>query len=84
MDIEEGLEKSGDALDTLSDLIEDDELKQIKLLIQRLREDEQDLIRLRYIADLTFADMAEVLGKREDAVRKSHDRLLARLRSQME
>jgi len=84
VDIEEGLEKSGDALDTLSDLIEDEELKRIKLLIQRLREDEQDLIRLRYVADLTFAEMAEVLGKREDAVRKSLDRLLARLRSQLE
>lgn len=84
VDIEEGLEKSGDALDTLSDLIEDEELKRIKLLIQRLREDEQDLIRLRYVADLTFAEMAEVLGKREDAVRKSLDRLLARLRNQLE
>lgn len=84
VDIEEGLKKSGDALDTLSDLIEDEELKRIKLLIQRLREDEQDLIRLRYVADLTFAEMAEVLGKREDAVRKSLDRLLARLRSQLE
>lgn len=83
-DIEEGLEKSGDALDTLDELIEDEELKRIKLLIQGLRDDEQDLIRLRYVADLTFAEMAEVLGKREDAVRKSLDRLLARIRSQLE
>ena len=82
--VEESIEGTSDSGDTLNDLIEDDELRQIRLLIWRLRDDEQDLIRLRYVADLTFAEMAEVLGKREDAVRKSHDRLLARLRNQME
>ena len=83
-EVEESLEGSSDAADTLNELIEDEELRQIRLLIRRLRDDEQELIRLRYVADLTFVEMAEVLGKREDAVRKSHDRLLARLRSQME
>jgi len=83
-EVEESTEGSSDAADTLNDLIEDEELRQIRFLIRRLRDNEKELIRLRYVADLTFVEMAEVLGKREDAVRKSHDRLLARLRSQME
>lgn len=59
-------------------------MKQIRLLIQHLDLDEQEIIRLRFVADLTFPEMAEILGKREDAVRKSLNRLMARLRSQME
>ncbi len=70
--------------DALNDIIQDEELKQIRLLIQHLDFDEQELIRLRFVAELTFPEMAEILGKREDAVRKSLNRLMVRLRSQME
>jgi len=70
--------------DTLSHLIQDEELSRLKTLIHSLPADEQDLIRLRYVAGLSFPEMAELLGKREEAVKKSVQRLLARLRSQME
>ena len=53
-------------------------------LVSKLPADDRDLIRLRYIADLSFAEMAVLLGKREDAVKKSLYRLLARLQDQME
>jgi RNA polymerase sigma factor (sigma-70 family) len=59
-------------------------LRRIRFLVQHLDEGEQDLLRLRFVAGLTFAEMAEILGKREDGVRKSVNRLLARLKSQME
>jgi RNA polymerase sigma-70 factor (ECF subfamily) len=49
-----------------------------------LKDDERELIRLRYVADLSYAEMADLLGKREDAVKKSVHRLLARLKGQME
>ena len=77
----EGSDVDGDAL---NHIIQDEELKQIRLLIQHLDLDEQELIRLRFVAELTFPEMAQLLGKREDAVRKSLNRLMARLRSQME
>lgn len=77
----EGSDVDGDAL---NHIIQDEELKQIRLLIEHLDLDEQEIIRLRFVADLTFPEMAEILGKREDAVRKSLNRLMARLRSQME
>lgn len=77
-------EKAADEMDTLSYLILDEEIRQLKTLIQRLNVDEQDLIQLRYVAGLSFPEMAELLGKKEDAVRKSVNRLMARLKSQME
>lgn len=58
-----------------------DEIAHLRALIQSLPEDDQELIRLRYVADLSFADMAIVLKKREDAVKKSLYRLQARLQS---
>jgi RNA polymerase sigma-70 factor, ECF subfamily len=70
--------------DALGQVIQDEEMKRLQLLICELTDEEQDLLRLRYVADLSFAEMAGVLGKREDAVKKSVYRLLARLKSQME
>ena len=60
------------------------ELEKLAAIIQNLNEDEQELIRLRYSADLSFAEVAAALGKREDAVKKTLYRLLTRVQSQME
>lgn len=73
--------ESGDAL---SSVIQNQDLIRLRSVIQKLAEEEQDLIRLRYVADLSFSEMADLLGKREDTVKKSVYRLLARLKSQME
>ena len=81
LDMAESAAEEGDAL---SDLIQDEEIRQLKTLIQSLNSDEQDLIHFRYVAGLSFPEMAEVLGKREDAVRKSVTRLMTRLKGQME
>jgi RNA polymerase sigma-70 factor (ECF subfamily) len=73
-----------DREDALGALIRAEELSRIRSIIHCLNEEEQDLIRLRYVADLSFVEIADLLGKREDAVKKSVYRLLARLKSQME
>lgn len=70
--------------DTLASVMQDETLGHLRLLIGQLKDDERDLIRLRYVADLSFAEMAELLGKSEEAVKKSVYRLLARLKGQME
>jgi RNA polymerase sigma factor (sigma-70 family) len=52
--------------------------------ISALPEEEQELIRLRYVADLSFSEIAALLGKREDAIKKSLYRLIARVRNELE
>jgi RNA polymerase sigma-70 factor (ECF subfamily) len=58
-----------------------DEIVRLRRMVQSLPEEDQELIRLRYVADLSFADMAIILKKREDAVKKALYRLQARLQS---
>ena len=80
----EAVERTTAGEDALGAFIQDEELQQLRSVIKELNPEEQDLIRLRYVADLSFVEMADLLGKREDAVKKSMYRLLARLKSQME
>jgi RNA polymerase sigma-70 factor (ECF subfamily) len=84
---EVGIEAAGEILereDALGVLIRAEELSRIRFLIGGLNDEEQELIRLRYVADLSFAEIGELLGRREDTVKKSLYRLLARIKSQME
>jgi RNA polymerase sigma-70 factor (ECF subfamily) len=84
---EVGLEAVGEILDredALGTLIRAEELSRIRSIISHLDDEEQELIRLRYVADLSFSEIADLLGRREDAVKKSVYRLLARLKSQVE
>lgn len=80
----EAAERISAGEDALGALIHDEELGKLRYIIKNLNPEEQDLIRLRYVAELTFVEIADLLGKREDAVKKTMYRLLARLKSQME
>lgn len=77
-----------DELSVSSDLLEHvancAELQRLRSLVDGLAQDEQELIRLRYVADLSFADMAAILGRNEDAVKKSLYRLQDRLENLLE
>ncbi|HXD08472.1 MAG TPA: sigma-70 family RNA polymerase sigma factor [Anaerolineales bacterium] len=53
-------------------------------LIQVLAEEERELIHLRYVAELSFAEIATAFKKSEDAVKKMLYRLIARLKVDME
>jgi RNA polymerase sigma-70 factor (ECF subfamily) len=53
-------------------------------LLNDLKEEERELIRLRFTMGLSFVEIARMLGRKEDAVRKSVQRILERLYSQME
>jgi RNA polymerase sigma-70 factor, ECF subfamily len=80
----EAAERMAAGEDALGTLIHTEELGRLRSVIKNLNPEEQDLIRLRYVADLSFVEIADLLGKREDAVKKTMYRLLARLKSQME
>jgi RNA polymerase sigma-70 factor (ECF subfamily) len=70
--------------DTLEQLVRSEDLRRLASLIRCLSDGDRDLIQLRYVAGLSFAEMAEVLGKREDAVKKSLYRLLVNIKGQLE
>jgi RNA polymerase sigma-70 factor (ECF subfamily) len=70
--------------DLLDGVIGNQTLKNLERLLQSLNEDERELIRLRYVVDLTYSEIAELLGRKEDAIRKSLSRMLARLYGRME
>jgi RNA polymerase sigma-70 factor (ECF subfamily) len=73
-----------ESTDLLAHAIRSDEIQSLARLIGALQVDEQELIRLRFIAELSYAEIGVLLGMKEDATRKSISRLLARLKVQLE
>lgn len=59
-------------------------LRVLARLIARLREDEQELLRLRFAGALSFAEIAGLLGMKESAVKMRLYRLIERLQQSME
>jgi RNA polymerase sigma-70 factor (ECF subfamily) len=77
-------EPSPSGEDTLAGIIRSERAKVLSTLIRALPEGERELLRLRYLAEMSFRDMALALKKNEDAVKKSLYRLLERLQRQLE
>lgn len=59
-------------------------IEDLSKIIQSLPEAEQELLRLRFVADLSFVQIAAIQGRKLDAVKKTPYRLLSRLHSQLE
>jgi RNA polymerase sigma-70 factor (ECF subfamily) len=70
--------------ETLEKVIHGQTVDTLRMFIQLLKEDERELLRLRFVVDLSYVEIAELLGRKEDAVRKSVNRILERLQVQME
>jgi RNA polymerase sigma-70 factor (ECF subfamily) len=68
----------------LGQVIQTERVHGLRKLIHSLAENDQELIRLRYVADLSFAEIGQVLGQKEDTVKKNLYRLLARMKVQLE
>ena len=80
----EEMDPPAEDVDLLNRIEQSEEIAGLSRLIRGLQADEQEILRLRYVAELPFAEMAALLGKKEDTVKKSLYRLLARLQSQLE
>ena len=70
--------------DPLSGVIQSESVAALSNLIQALPEEERELLRLRFLAAMSFPEIAHFLHRNQDAVKKSIYRLLARLHSQLE
>ncbi len=84
---EEPLEEAREFIereDYLGQVIHAEDITRLRAIIRDLDGNDQELLRLRYIAKLSFAEIAELIGKREDTVKKTLYRLLAQLKDQME
>lgn len=77
-------ELSDEGPDLLSQVSLSQDSARLGMLLGSLEEGERDLLNLRYAADLSFAELASLFGKKEDTVKKTVYRLLARLQVQME
>ncbi len=70
--------------DLLAQTIQTNEIERLQKLIRSLPEEDQELIRLRFVVGLGYREIGALLNRKEDAVRKTLSRLLARLQSQLE
>lgn len=68
----------------LEAIYQQDAKLQLKALLRLLDDDERELLCLRFTAELSFVQIGQLLGRSEDAVRKSVRRILDRLAVQME
>jgi RNA polymerase sigma-70 factor, ECF subfamily len=59
-----------------------DDLNRLRLLVSQLDRNKQELLALRFAADLTIVEIAALLGKRESAVQKRLSRTIQRLKEQ--
>lgn len=80
----DAIELSSSDPDLLSHTIQQEELENMLRLLHNLDEDEQELIRLRFVAELGYREIGEILHRSEEAIRKSISRLLDRLQKLME
>lgn len=70
--------------DPLYGVIQLEQMAALSKLIQAIPEEDRELLRLRFLAAMSFPEIAHFLHRNEDAVKKSIYRLLARLHSQLE
>jgi RNA polymerase sigma-70 factor (ECF subfamily) len=60
------------------------EVRRLSGLVQELDEERLELLRLRYIAGLSFSEIGSVLGRSEEAVKKALSRVTGALQQQLE
>jgi len=70
--------------DPLSTLIQTDESRRMSELIHKLDEQDQELLRLRFVAELNFGEIARLIHSNMETTKKRVYRLLAHLQQQLE
>ncbi len=83
LNIEDSFKVSEDR-DSLSQVIQTEQLTTLSKLILSLPEKDRELLRLRFLGELSYQEIARLLHRNKEAVKKSIYRLLARLQNQME
>lgn len=82
--IEDTLAESRNKGDPLASIIQTEEAQQISKLIHQLGEQDQELLRLRFVAELEYGEIARLINSNMEVTKKRIYRLLANLRQQLE
>ncbi len=82
--LDESMHASFASDEPLAQVLQADERGSLQEALAGLREDERELLRLRFAACLSFGEIAAVLNRRPSAVKMSLYRLLGRIQRQME
>ena len=77
--LDEALDSPGHGEDPMTTMMRKETLQRLSALVAGLEEDKQELLRLRFAGSLTYAQMAQVVGSSEGAVKMAVHRLLNRL-----
>jgi len=77
-------EKTSVHPDLLEQVIKTEEMERLNRLVRALPEPDLELIRLRFAAGLSYAEIGALIRRSEEAARKAISRLILRLQSQME
>lgn len=70
--------------DVLDGLVLDEEARAVRAAFLTLSPDDQEVLELRVVAELSAEEVAAVLGKRPGAVRMAQSRAVARLRAALD
>lgn len=73
-----------DEPDPLAQLLANERLHALARHLQTLKDDDRELLRLRFAAELTFPEIANVLHRRPAAVKMALHRLLRRIEAAVE
>jgi RNA polymerase sigma-70 factor (ECF subfamily) len=75
---------ASDRRDTAGEAARAEVLRHLSRRVAELSDKQQELLRLRYAADLSYAEIGDVVGKSEQAAKKAVYRLVALLQERME
>jgi RNA polymerase sigma-70 factor (ECF subfamily) len=70
--------------DPLLEVVQTERVRALAAILPTLAEKERELLRLRFLAEMSFPEMARSLHRNESALKKSLYRLLERLHNQLE
>lgn len=69
---------------TIEQLLDDEQQRALRAAFERLDPSDREVLELRLVGGLSAAGAAEVLGRREGAIRMAQSRALTRLRRLLE
>ncbi|MDD5430786.1 MAG: sigma-70 family RNA polymerase sigma factor [Candidatus Pacebacteria bacterium] len=82
-DVEEAMEQTPAAEDTQSEVLRDEAAGAINKTLENLSEEQQEVIILKFMNELTNKEIAGLLGKNEEAVRQLQCRALKLLKQHL-